>query len=512
MVVILSLFIAALGQPGWIPWLAPVAATLGYALFWKEAVGISNKWRRFWVATLWFALVQAIQLSWMTATEFQGLYILAVYAAICFCLGLQFGLITLCIEQVPFVAVAAFWTLLEWARLHFFCGFSWNPVGLSLTAFIPSMQMASLFGILGLSFWVILTNLAALKKNWTIWAAMTIFPYFFGLAHIAYHDKSLKESPELSVALVQTGLLPSEKMPILGRTKEYIQPYEQWRRILSLLKEQEQKFDLVVLPEYAVPFSADATVYSPDRTRSIFAQYFKTDFMKTLQMPQRVSNTFWVQTISRALEAEVIAGLEAEDGGKHYAAAFHFSPFSDRVDRYDKQVLVPLAEYIPFTWLKQFTEKYGIIEFFTHGEEAKVFPGKVPLSVSICYEETFSHLIREGRIKGAELFVNVTNDNWYPSSHLPKQHFDHGRIRSIENGVPLIRSCNTGITAAIDSLGRCVAQISEERTAAILTAKIPTYHYATLYTFWGDWGIVIFSCLFIGVCWFNSRNYLTCSK
>ena len=184
---------------------------------------------------------------------------------------------------------------------------------------------------------------------------------------------------------------------------------------------------------------------------------------------QKVSNAFWAQAIANYFNAELIAGMDEEDKleKKYYSAAFHFIPGGSQINRYEKQVLVPLAEYLPFEWCRSFVAYYGIEEFFTQGQECKVFNHKIPLSISICYEETFSNLIRDGRVKGARLFVNVTNDNWYPSSRLAAQHFDHGRLRAIENGVPLVRACNSGITAAVDSLGRTVAQMDEKKKGAL---------------------------------------------
>jgi apolipoprotein N-acyltransferase len=99
--------------------------------------------------------------------------------------------------------------------------------------------------------------------------------------------------------------------------------------------------------------------------------------------------------------------------------------------------------------------------------------------------------MRVSRTKGASLFINLTNDNYYPFSRLPKQHFDHARLRTVENGVPLVRACNTGITAAIDSLGRVKGELEEldgnkKLQAGVLALSLPLYHYKTLYTYWGD--------------------------
>jgi apolipoprotein N-acyltransferase len=503
-IIVLSWLIVALGQPAWSLWLAPLAACIGYALFWRVAAKIPFSKKRFWTAAGWFSAVQLIQLSWMTSVEFQGFYILFVYLAVAFWLGLQFGLVTLFIDKIPMVATAAFWTLLEWTRLYVLCGFSWNPVGLSLSAFAMPMQAASLFGVLGLSFLVILTNLAFWKKRRIAAVSLALFPYIFGVVHTALHKSKIDQSETMMVGLVQTGLLPSQKIPIEGMFKDYIPPSQQWHRISNLLKNCKQPLDLVVLPEFSVPHAANVDVYSGSIVQGILEDVFGKEAVKNIGMNQKikVSNGFWVQSIAKLFKTDVIAGLETEEAGQHFTSAFYCQHNQEKVQRYDKQILVPLAEYVPFEWVKSLTRAYGITEFFTHGKESKVFAGKIPFSTSICYEETFSHLMRQSRQKGATMFVNLTNDNWYPNSKLPQQHFDHARLRAVENGVPMVRACNTGVTAAVDSLGRIIGQIVDERRADVLVAKVPLYHYYTLYSFWGDWGIVSLSALLLLICFY----------
>ncbi len=504
---LLSWIVVAFGQPAWSGWLAPLAACIGYAAFWKVAAEIPYSKKRFWFGVIWFTTIQLIQLSWMTSIEFQGYYILLVYGILSLCLGLQFGLITLFLDKIPLVATAALWTIMEWGRLHFLCGFSWNPVGLSLTAFVSSLQAASIFGVLGLSFLVILTNLAFWKKRYIAGVSLAVFPYLFGFGHLYFHKNKVDQSSTLSVGLVQTGLLPSQKLFIEGRSKEYIPPTEQWRQILSLLKTQSEKLDLIVLPEFIVPIPAASHVYPASLVRNIFEETLGKQI--PVDPETRVSNQFWIQTIAKLYQADVIAGLEAKENGNSFTSAFYCPHQSEKMERYDKQILVPLAEYVPFAWVKNLTKAYGITEFFTHGQEAKVFPAKVPMSASICYEETFSYVMRENRRKGASFFVNLTNDNWYPDSRLPKQHFDHARLRAVENGVPMVRACNTGVTAAVDSLGRIIGQIVDERRAAVLVAHVPLYHYFTLYRLWGDHGIILISFIFLGICWYLGRKSST---
>ena len=171
------------------------------------------------------------------------------------------------------------------------------------------------------------------------------------------------------------------------------------------------------------------------------------------------------------------------------------------MERYDKQILLPLAEYLPFDFLRPLTKSYGIYAFFSHGEGAKIFGEKKLFSPSVCYEETFPSIMRQARVEGAELFVNVTNDNYYPNSSLHKQHLFHARLRAVENGIPLIRACNSGGTAAIDSFGKMLAFFQSQE--GVLQCRLATYHYPTLYSFWGDFGIVslclVIICFFFGV-------------
>jgi apolipoprotein N-acyltransferase len=500
----ISWVIVAFGQPAWVSWLAPVAACFGYAIFWRVAAVIPFSKKRFWVATAWFASTQLVQLSWMTSTEFQGYYILAVYAALVILLGLQFGLVTLFIDKIPLMATAAIWTLMEWGRLFVLCGFSWNPVGLTLTAFPISLQAVSLFGVFGLSFLVFLTNLSFWKQKKTVGIFLAVLPYVFGLCQMWYHAPKVDQSSKMSVGLVQTGLLPSEKIIVRGRENEFVSPYEQWRRIIEMVKRCDQPLDLIVLPEFTVP----AASYSASVVQHILQDVLgKNDF--AIERAVKVSNEFWVQAMGQIFHADVIAGLETEQNGQHFTSAVFASKEAVKSELYHKQVLVPLAEYVPFEWVKQLTAGYGITQFFTQGKESKVFSSKVPLSASICYEETFAHLMREGRQKGASLFVNLTNDGWYTNSKLPKQHFDHARLRAVENGVPLVRACNTGITAAVDSLGRVIGQIVEETRADVLVAQVPLYQYFTLYSLWGDWGVVLISLILVFVCFYINRFRLT---
>lgn len=508
---ILSLIIVGFGQPAWIPWLAPLSAACGYALFWQGARFILSPKKSFWLACLWFAGVHGIQLSWMTTIEFQGLYILGVYAVICLALGLQFAFLTLWVLKkdspwsIPKVlSLAGLWTIMEWMRFHLLCGFSWNTAGLALTSFAPGMQLAALLGSLGLSFWVMTTNLLAYRAKYTnfrmqpllCWLAVALLPYLYGIASLTYHDFFHPSPTSLYALLVQPGLLPSEKIPLHARKEEFISPWHQWLAICKFLQNHLENYpnkraQLIALPESAVPFRADHAVYDYRTACYLLFEVFGKESLKSIPdlIPPfshagKVSNAFFCQFLSNYFRADLIIGLDDQEGQDCYEAALHFSPWQDTINRYEKRVLVPLAEYLPFAWCSNLTKAYGVESFYTPGKEAKVFPCSFPLSVSICYEETFPNLMREGRLKGAVAFVNITNDNWYPNSRLPQQHFDHGKLRAVENGVPLFRACNTGITSSVDAQGRLCNKFDDKQ--GVLFAEAPNYQINTIYTLFGD--------------------------
>lgn len=486
-----SFLIVAFGQPLWLEGgVASCSAAVGYALFWHQHRG------GFWKGTGWFTAVQLIQLFWMTSIEFQGIYILFVYLGIALWLGVQFGILNFFVKEkmgiVYIGTLASCWTLLEWGRMHLLCGFSFNPVGLALTSSIYSLQAAAIFGILGLSFWVIFVNLVCVEKRYYLWIFCALAPYLFGGVHLAMHSATSGET--ISVALVQTGLLPSEKTPLKGKRESFISPYEQWRRAIHYLKEEGlTQWDLIVFPESAFPFPSDALSYEGDIACQVLS-------LEGIEAPHlkggKISNEHWMRALAEHFSSHVVAGLDGIDRKRqlNHAAGYHVAPGVEEPNRYEKRILVPLAEYLPFAFLKPWVAFYGVEEFFTPGIEAKVFSGPVPFSLSICYEETFPALMREGRLKGAKLFVNLTNDNWYPDSILPLQHFSLARLRAVENGVPLIRACNSGVTAVVDSLGRITALFNKK--AGVLSAQVAIDSHATPYTYWGDAGIIAVCLVF----------------
>jgi apolipoprotein N-acyltransferase len=584
-----SLIIVGFGQPALYPPFGLIAASIGYALFWIIIIDNPSWKARFWLSTLWFALVAGIEHFWFLSHPY--LYIYPFYLLLITGLGIQFGIIGVLISRrrlealSQVFAIAALWTIMEWGRLFLLSGFSWGPVGLALSSHDYPRQFASFWGVYGLSFWVFLTNLLALRwyihtyiclpklpflrslllnfsmpskfinksaqkvsnfsskanyarslldrKKWNLaaWGLAALFPFIYGGVHIAIHQAQTKKSnQELSVLLVQTAFPVEETMAFESGESAIAFVLGEWEQILRILqKHREKKINLIVLPEYVVLYGTYYPVFDYKKVTRLFQQIFGASVIGSFPNLEEhlaakmefqdhspkdhpvwmVNNAFFAQAIANIFSSDVVLGLEDSDYISdreriNYNAALHITP--DGVfSRYEKQVLVPMGEYIPFSFCKALAARYGVGGSFTHGEGAKLFQmsgnGKIPFGLSICYEETYGHLMRSNKKLGAKLLVNITNDGWYPDSLLPKQHFEHARLRAVEMGIPLVRSCNTGVTAAVDSLGRTIAQLGDEGSniEAIsdgLYAVVPIEVHQTPFTLWGDHLIVIL-CIFL---------------
>lgn len=285
---ILSFVIVAFGQPVWSGWLGLVSAFGGFACFWRVLLDIPNAKERFCIAMGWYAGVQVVQLSWFLSHPYLYIYGIALFCA--WLMGAQWGLIAIWIKPQTLrhtpqlLALAGLWTLLEWSRLFLLSGLPFNPVGLALSGALYPLQLASLGGIYGLSFWVILTNLFLLRAwiqpgSWFRWAAITLvalFPYGFGWAHLYLHEQSFSQHPKtLNVVLVQSALPIEENMTFKSaeEAREFV--LSEWRSVLSTLQKQVgQSIDLIALPEYLVPYGTFHHVFPARDIQVLFQELF----------------------------------------------------------------------------------------------------------------------------------------------------------------------------------------------------------------------------------------------
>jgi apolipoprotein N-acyltransferase len=165
------------------------------------------------------------------------------------------------------------------------------------------------------------------------------------------------------------------------------------------------------------------------------------------------------------------------------------------LDSSDKVHLVPFGEYLPFSNLLNrigFRQFVAIPGGFEPGVRRKALnvPGLPLVSPLICYEAIFPGEVTPqiwpaGRDKRPGLLLNVTNDGWFGRYVGPHQHFAQARLRSIEEGLPLVRAANTGISAVVDSYGRISAELPIG-IDGVLDSKLPASIEATLFARFGN--------------------------
>ncbi len=152
---------------------------------------------------------------------------------------------------------------------------------------------------------------------------------------------------------------------------------------------------------------------------------------------------------------------------------------------YDKKILVPFGEYFPFSRLINnfFPESSFFKNELTKGSNNQSFP--INLSPFICYEIIFPSFVRKNVSNDTNLLVNISNDGWFGNFSGPKQHFVHAQFRSIELGIPMVRSSNKGISGLISPVGK-IMNVTESSKTDYLDVKIPKKLGMTTYREYGN--------------------------
>ncbi len=203
--------------------------------------------------------------------------------------------------------------------------------------------------------------------------------------------------------------------------------------------------------------------------------------------------------------AQVAVGIQRTDGGSRgWNSLAVVAPDGEIAQVYDKYHLVPFGEYIPFgdllyQWfgLRAFAAAEGF--GYSAGEGpvlldlGPVLGHVVPL---ICYEAVFPYIPRAAQAEGrADWLLQITNDAWFGKLSGPYQHLALARLRAIEQGLPLIRVANTGVSAVIDARGRILASM-QLGVQGRLDAALPGALAPTPYARWGDWPVLVLLTLF----------------
>lgn len=189
------------------------------------------------------------------------------------------------------------------------------------------------------------------------------------------------------------------------------------------------------------------------------------------------------QISDAAADTPVLLGVQRSDAGRYYNALIRLGAKGEVADIYDKHHLVPFGEYIPFgglLGLVGLADRLG--SGYSAGPGARLIdvPGIGKVLPLICYEAVFAHDVNAAPGRAA-LIVHVTNDAWFGKAAGPLQHLSQARMRAIEQGLPVARAANTGVSAMIDPYGRVLDALSLGVSGYIdapLPAPLPHTFYA----------------------------------
>lgn len=376
------------------------------------------------------------------------------------------------------------WVALEYLRSFFLTGFPWAYLGHSQYLNLPFVQMAEITGVYGLSFMIIMANVALylIFHRWpqkafpTLEVAITLFLllicYLYGYLRIGIVDREMAKHSSLTIGIVQGNIDQSIKWEESFQ-KETLNIYQR----LSL-QVAEKKPDLILWPETATPFFfQDATEYQP--------------FILTI--PKKTGTFLLFGTPTYKIEKGKI---------HHYNSALLISPSGEVTGKYDKIHLVPYGEYVPLGEYIPLGSLGEGIGNFKPGKEIHIFSlpqGK--FGVLICFEIIFPDLCRKFVKQGANFLVTITNDAWFGKTSAPWQHLTIATFRAIENRVYIARAANTGISAFIDPAGRIIKR-SGLFIEDTLIHTIRISDNKTFYTSFGDlfaWFCSIFSIFLLGL-------------
>jgi apolipoprotein N-acyltransferase len=398
------------------------------------------------------------------------------------------------------LALAIALTLAEWLRGHLFSGFPWNVYGYALISPLWLAQGAALIGIWGLTFLAV-----------AIYASPAV------LADDRSQTKRPWLAPALSVAAIAA--LATYGAIRLNRTPtEYVDGVR--LRIMQPNLQQDEKFNYAQKQQVMSRYLALSDRASGPQSTGV----------------RDVTHLIWPESafpffLTREADALAqIAGLlpkgtvlitgavrppETKPGEpiiRAYNSIYAIDHDGSIVSVYDKVHLVPFGEYLPF---QDLLERLGLVQLtkvrggFIAGDRRRNqhVPGAPSFLPLVCYEIIFpgdavprseragwlyDHLGRyvdwpfvAGSGERPGWLLNLTNDGWFGASAGPYQHFQQARVRAIEEGLPLVRAANTGISAVVDPLGRVIASLPLG-TEGVLDAPLPQAISPTTYARAGD--------------------------
>ena len=435
----------------------------------------------YFVAGMWWLgsafLVDADEFAWAMPLGILGLpAALALFHA----MGFIFARMLWSSSGKRIFALAVGLGLSEWIRGHVFTGFPWNVYGMAFIENNLSAQLASLIGLYGLTLIAIIicsspatiidthsnklnnASIDRLKLDSIVKSAFgLLLIYSFGYVKLSYTQPNLDERVKLRI--IQPNLKLDASFSYENRE--------------SIIKKYLDLSDRATSP---------TTMGINDSTHLFWPESaFPFILGQEPKMIQKISEALGDKTI-------LLTGAARQDEStltpqrRSFYNSIHILTRSGLVDQfYDKNHLVPFGEYLPFAdifdklGLRQFVHMPGGFEAGS-GSKTLSVPGLPLVEPLICYESIFP---KEFNTQSARpgVIVNVSNDGWFGETIGPYQHLAHARVKAIEEGLPIIRAANSGISAIIDPYGRVLKSLPLG-TEGVLDGNLPRPAPPTFYS------------------------------
>lgn len=483
---------------GEIPWGGWLQIPLLSVLWWRLSIAASAKLffhfasgfcfgLAYFIVGLWWIFISLHDIGGMNAAlSVAAVILLSGYMALFF--GLASALGKALQHRHHFLnsaIMAAAWVLMEYLRGQLFTGFPW--IGFAEAQVNgPFAPIAPLLGGLGATFFVIWASMQLSRWHQSLMrigipVGLSII-LMLGLKQLQFTEVA---GNPISVRLIQGNFEQSLKWNP-NAIQQQIKFYSD-----AII---EQAADLIVIPETALPW--------PEKD------------LPADTLPQL--NTFSQSTHSNILLG-LIGVVSNPNGEMQYSnRALGLSPSTASPYYYDKFHLVPFGEFIPpgFRW---FVNAFRIpMSDFARGnlmqppfEIERLGQASIGAAITICYEDIFGDELAS-RIRNSEspvnLFINMTNLAWFGHSQAPSQQLRLSQMRSIETGLPSIRSTNTGITAIIGPDGRILHALPQW-TRASLSATLQGYTGKTPFVIWGNWPILSLASLLLAFALQQRRRF-----
>jgi apolipoprotein N-acyltransferase len=426
----------------------------------------------YWIGNAF--LVDAQTFAWLMPFAVIGL---PAYLALFTALGFALARLIWTKGASRILALAVALTVGEWLRGHVLTGFPWNAFGYALTEPLVLAQTASLIGLWGLTFLsvaifaspaVLIDGRSHSQRPWIAPAAavsLLLAMGVYGAVRLSRHPTAFVDKVKLRI--MQPDLTQDARFNYSAKAAVMQKYLTLSDRATGPHSTGVSGATILIWPESAFPFflarEADAMAEIADLLPK--GTILITGAVRAPDLPPGVR-------ITRAYNSIYVIG---DDG--------------TILSIYDKLHLVPFGEYLPFQGLM---EKLGFVQLtkvqggFIPGTIRRTIelpnaPSVLPL---ICYEAIFPGGI-ESRGGRPGWIVNLTNDGWFGISTGPHQHLQQARMRAIEEGLPLVRAANTGISVVTDPVGRIVARL-DLGVEGVLDSRLPVAIAPTLYARAGD--------------------------